>query len=177
MTKTSGARLLVLVVLCAGVGVFWLRGPKPPVGDTPYHLIEEGLFLGSSVGQPPPHTSAVVNLCGREDRYPVDAMLWDPILEGPDGGKKPDLAWLNAVVGFVDAQRRAHRTVYVHCLAGVSRSAMVVTAYLMSEHGWGRDTALAHVKAQRPCANPAPDLMQLLADWERAHDASRPRPK
>jgi protein-tyrosine phosphatase len=56
--------------------------------------------------------------------------------------------------------------VYVHCLAGVNRSATVVTAYLMLEHGWDRDRALAHVKSKRPCAQPDPSLMQLLADWQ-----------
>jgi protein-tyrosine phosphatase len=97
-------------------------------------------------------------------------MKWEPILEG---GKLPDVDWLKGVVGFIDVQRRAQRTVYVHCLAGVDRSATVVTAYLMFEHGWGRDTALAQVKSKRPCACPDPTLMQLLADWERTSEASK----
>jgi|ERR1043166_776755 hypothetical protein len=177
MPVNSWRRLLLLAILgaCACVGIwFWLRRLGESGEETSYHLIEEGLYLGSSVARPPPDTSAVVNLCGREDPYKVDASLWEPILEG---GKPPDVAWLKRVVGFIDAQRRARRTVYVHCLAGVDRSAMVVTAYLMFEHGWDRDTALGHVKAGRPQAHPDPTFMQLLADWGGTLDASEPRMK
>ena len=156
--------LLLLVILSASFGVWsWLRGREESHEEKPYHLIEDGLFLGSSVAEPPPHTSAVVNLCGREDHYKLEAMRWEPILEG---GKPPDIDWLKRVVGFIDAQRCARRTVYVHCLAGVNRSATVVIAYLMFEHGWHRDQALAHVQSKRPCAQPDPSLMQLLADWQ-----------
>jgi protein-tyrosine phosphatase len=35
------------------------------------------------------------------------------------------------MVAAVDANRRAGRTTFVHCRNGVSRSGMVVTAYLM----------------------------------------------
>ena len=52
-------------------------------------------------------------------------------------------------------------------LSWIDRSATAATAYLMFEHGWDRDRALAHVKAKRACARPDPTLMQLLADWER----------
>jgi hypothetical protein len=156
--------LLLFAILCVCLGVwFWLGGREESYDEKPYHLIEEGIYLGSSVAEPPPHTSAVVNLCGREDPYKLEVMRWEPILEG---GKPPDVDWLKDVVWFIDAQRRARRTVYVHCLAGVNRSATVVTAYLMLEHGWDRDRALAHVKSKRPCAQPDPSLMQLLADWQ-----------
>jgi hypothetical protein len=155
--------LLLLAILCACFCVwYWLRVREEPNRDKPYHLIEDGLYLGSSVAEPPPHTSAVVNLCGHKDTYNVDSMLWEPILEG---GKSPDIDWLKRSVGFIDSQRRARRTVYVHCIAGENRSAMLVTAYLMSEHGWDRNTALARVQSKRPQAQPDPTLMQLLADW------------
>jgi hypothetical protein len=39
-------------------------------------------------------------------------------------------------VHFIDDERKAGRTVYVHCFAGMNRSGMVVTAYLMYEHSW-----------------------------------------
>ena len=49
----------------------------------------------------------------------------------------------------------------------MNRSGMAVTAYLMYEHGWPRDEALAYVQARRPQVQPNPDLMRLLTDWER----------
>lgn len=69
------------------------------------------------------------------------------------------------MVAFIREQRRAGRTVYVHCLAGVNRSAAATTAYLMDEHGWDRDTALAYVKSKRPGVQPDPMMMELLEQF------------
>jgi protein-tyrosine phosphatase len=135
------------------------------VGEPPYSLIEDGLYLGNAADAPPPGTRAVVNLCGRKDPYTVDVALWEPILEG---GEEPSVAWLRRVVDFIAAQRSAGLTTYVHCRAGMNRSGTVVTAYLMRAHGWGRDEALAFVRARRPQVQPNPTLMRLLAEWEQA---------
>src|SRR5687767_5025249 len=117
--------LLVLAVVLAGVGAYlglrWLEGTYHM---KPYTRIEDGLFVGSAVERPPPGTDVVVNLCGREDGYSVDFTLDRPLLEG---GKEPDTEWLAEVVRFIDEHRRAGRTVYVHCTAGMNRSGMVVT--------------------------------------------------
>ena len=91
-------------------------------------------------------------------------MLWEPIFEG---GVEPSLEWLGRVVDFIATQRRAGWPTYVHCLAGMNRSGAVVTAYLMYEHGWGRDVALAYLQDKRPVVQPNPALMRLLADWEK----------
>jgi protein-tyrosine phosphatase len=48
----------------------------------------------------------------------------------------------------------------------MNRSGAVVTAYLMREHGWGRDQALAFLQKQRPQVGPNPALMRLLDQWE-----------
>jgi len=69
-------------------------------------------------------------------------------------------------VEFIDAQRRAGRTVYVHCAAGMNRSGAVVTAYLMQKHNWPRDRALAFVQSKRSQIQPNPRLMRLLSEWE-----------
>src|SRR5262249_36886719 len=88
LTVKAWRRCLLLALWCACLGGwFWLRWLEESYEEKPYHLIEDGLYLGSSVAAPPPRTSAVVNLCGREDQYKVDLMLWEPILEG---GKQPD---------------------------------------------------------------------------------------
>jgi hypothetical protein len=109
MLKKLWNRLLLLAIPCAAAPVcFWTCRPKELDEEKPFHRIEDGLYLGSSVANPPPHTSAVLNLCALEDQDQVDAMLCEPVL---DGGKLPDVDWLKRVVGFVDAQRRARRTV------------------------------------------------------------------
>jgi protein phosphatase slingshot len=157
--------ILFAVVLFAGLGVwFWLLWLERSYREEPYSLIEDRLYLGSSVDMPPPGTKAVLNLCGRKDPYSVDTILWEPILEG---GKEPDLAWLRRMVEFIDKQQRESRITFVHCLAGMNRSGMVVTAYLMFKHHWPRDEALDFVKAKRPQIQPNPALMRLLTDWEK----------
>jgi hypothetical protein len=156
---------IVLVIIIAGS----LNVDQPQ--EQLFVQVEEGLYLGSSVGEPPPGTKAVVNLCGRKDPYPAEASLWEPIFEG---GSEPDLAWLRRVVAFIAAQRRAGRTTYVNCMAGMNRSAAMVAAYLMEEHAWSRDQALSVLVDKRPIVQLSPSLTQLLADWERALKENRP---
>jgi hypothetical protein len=157
---------LPAVLLLGGAGAWlvlrWLEGAYT---TAPYSLVDEGLYVGTAVPEPPPGARAVVNLCGREDRYPVEARLWEPISEG---GPDPDVAWVRRVTDFIAAQRATGRTTYVHCLAGMNRSGMVVTAYLMRAHGWGRDEALTFLRSKRPEIQPNPELMRLLAEWENA---------
>jgi len=147
----------------AGLALHWSRPAEPE----PFSKIEEGLYLGGSVERPPQGTQAVVNLCGRPDPYQVGPSLWEPMYE--DGkGKAPTLDLLRRVVGFIDEQRRAGRTTYVHCMVGQNRSGSVVAAYLMQEHRMGRDEALAFLQRRRPEVQPDPTLMRLLSEWEQA---------
>jgi len=158
------------IVIAGSLGVLWRRRPEQFL-ELPFCRVEEGLYLGSSVDQPPPGTKAVVNLCGRKDPYPAAASLWEPVYEG---GSEPDLAWLRRAVAFIAAQRRAGRTTYVHCMAGMNRSAAVVAASLMEEHGWSRDKALGVLKEVRPIVQLNASLTQLLAEWEHALQDHRP---
>jgi hypothetical protein len=161
--KTLRRRLLLAALLaCVGVWVGLLLLARS-YEEEPYTRIEDGLYLGRAVPQPPPGTRAVVNLCGARDPYTVDAALWEPILEG---GDDPTVEGLRRVVEFIAAQRRAGRTTYVHCGVGMNRSGMVMTAYLMSARRWRRDQALAFVQSKRPQVQPNPALMRLLAEWE-----------
>ena len=165
MTRATRCILLALLV-SAGLAVWFWLGWLEQSYDLPYSLIEDGLYLGSSVREPPPGTQAVVNLCGREDPYKVDASLWEPILEG--GPQEPDLPWLKRVVAFITEQRDAGRTTYIHCMNGVNRSAFVTIAYLMAKHGLSRDEAFALVRARRPAIQPSPELLVLLDGWQDA---------
>jgi len=151
--------LLLMGCLSSLIVLRWLEQSY----DSPYAYVEENLYVGASVEVPPPGTQAVVNLCGRKDGYKADAEFWEPILEG---GDDPDVKWLKKVVEFIDKHRRSGRQTYVHCLAGMNRSGMVVTAYLMYEHNWPREKALEFVRSKRSQIQPNPQLMRLLAEWE-----------
>jgi hypothetical protein len=128
-----------------------------------YSRIEDGLWLGGSVEKPPPGTQAVLNLCEWEDNYRVASYRWEPIR---DAKPAPSLDWLRKQVDFIRSERAAGRTVYVHCMNGISRSGMVMTAYLMEREEWSRDRALEFLRSRRPGVRPNPAFMELLMEWE-----------
>ena len=128
-----------------------------------YTEIEDGLWLGGSVAEPPQGTTAVLNLCETEDAYQVAEQRWVPIR---DAEPAPSLDWLREEVAFVEEQRATGRVTFVHCMNGVSRSAMVVAAYLMKREGWSRDQTIEYLRMRRPGVRPNPAFMKLLAEWE-----------
>jgi protein-tyrosine phosphatase len=149
-----------LLLLAAVYPAVWLWTREPPN----YAEVEPGLFVGGRVEHPPWWTHATLNLCESEDTFRSPVHEHHPIR---DAEPAPSLEWLADRVAFVEEHRSANRVVYVHCRNGVSRSVMVVTAYLMQKHGWSRDEALAFVRLRRPLARPNPAFMDLLAEWER----------
>src|SRR5262245_1733721 len=161
--------LLPLLIACLAASAILLtlvwrnRNAEAPLLDENYSLIEDGLYMGGLVDEPPAGTQAVLNVCRTDDSYRPAAYLWKPIR---DAAPAPSIAWLHEAVEFVDTQRRAGRTTYVHCRVGMSRSGMVVIAHLMSRHGWTRDEALKFVRSKRPVTNPNPAFMKLLSEWE-----------
>ena len=53
--------------------------------------------------------------------------------------------------------------VLVHCYAGKSRSAAIVTAYLAFKYQISIDEALIIVKKKRPCVDPRPSFLHFLS--------------
>lgn len=127
-----------------------------------YTEIEPGLWLGGYVASPPPGTGAVLNLCETEDRFPVAVSRWEPIT---DAAPAPSLDWLREQVEWIADQRRAGRVTYVHCRNGVSRSAMVLAAYLIRRDGLTYEAALARLRERRPGVRPNPAFRELLTEW------------
>ena len=151
-----GIAVLFVAAACALVDHLTREPPN-------YSEIEDGLWLGGTVAAPPRGTRAVLNLCETEDKYRVESQRWTPI---QDAAPAPSLNWLQKQVDFIVAEREAGNTVFVHCRNGVSRSGMVMAAYLMRREGWSRDQALDYLRARRPGVRPNPVFMQLLAEWE-----------
>ena len=157
--------LLLNGSLAAWLFVLWLEGVIGDLGPN-YDRIEDGLYMGGRVEKPPRVTHAVLNLCREEDAYRADIPVyrWEAI---PDRDPAPDLDWLRRMVEFIDDNRRAGRTTYVHCPNGVSRSGLVVVAYEMAKNHWTRDEALAFVRSRRALVRPNRFFMERLLDWER----------
>jgi Dual specificity phosphatase, catalytic domain len=133
-------------------------------GGPNYSRVEDGLYVGGYVDRPPRGTRAVLNVGEQEDPYEAEAHLWRPI---KDAEPAPSVEWLREAVAFVEANRAAGRTTFVHCRNGVSRSGLVVVAYLMRKHARGRDEALAFARRARPELRPNPAFMRLLLEWEK----------
>ena len=170
--KVNRRRILLTLLVVSIIVWFILLGLEKYRSEKAenYSRIEDGLYMGGLVQKPPRRAKAVLNLCEIEDPYRCEVHWWEPI---PDREPAPDLDWLRRMVEFVDAQRHAGRTVYVHCVAGISRSGMVVVAYLMFRNKWTRDEALAFVRTKRDVVRPNPAFMDRLSEWEKVCQAQR----
>jgi hypothetical protein len=61
---------------------------------------------------------------------------------------------LPRAVDLIHTALTQDKPVFVHCAAGVSRSASLIIGYLMTIKSWDYDTALKHVTERRPCVGP-----------------------
>jgi predicted protein tyrosine phosphatase len=95
---------------------------------------------------------------GREHYFQLD--------DAPTATEFP--ATLRACVALLQ-QMHQHdkRPCLVHCYAGVSRSASVVIAYLMTRYALKAQDAYALVEQRRPCINPNPYFERELFAYER----------
>jgi protein-tyrosine phosphatase len=75
-------------------------------------------------------------------------------------------AHFDKAVDFVRSHIAAGSSVYVHCAAGVSRSATIVIAYLMAEHNMTLEEAYKHVKAKRSIIHPNWGFVNQLRRYE-----------
>jgi protein tyrosine/serine phosphatase len=82
-----------------------------------------------------------------------------------DQSKQYLLDRISSISSFIDEGRRAGG-VYVHCAAGVSRSATVVIAYLMFREKMCLRMAFDYVKKCRPVVEPNDGFMKQLIELE-----------
>jgi protein-tyrosine phosphatase len=154
-----GLSVAVIMVLSGHLTVAWLLRESPN-----YSQIEPVLYLGGFVAEPPRGVKAVLNLCENQDPYQVEVHRWEPIR---DAKPAPSFDWLREQVAFITAQREAGRTVFVHCRNGISRSGMVMVAYVMAQRGWSVEEALAFVRSRR-MVRPNSTFLPHLQEWEKS---------
>jgi len=69
---------------------------------------------------------------------------------------------------LADALRDKNAKVLVHCVKGVSRSASVISAYLIARYGWTTDQAVNYVQSKRMNAQPNRGFISQLDEYARS---------
>lgn len=79
------------------------------------------------------------------------------LIDLPDGGSINPFANndFDKQFEFIDSHIKQGKQVLIHCASGASRSPTIVTAYLMRKYGLTFESALYHVGACRPLAEPS----------------------
>lgn len=72
-----------------------------------------------------------------------------------------------AAFSFIDECVAAGGRLLIHCVAGKSRSATILIAYLMETHNHSFETAWSLCKEKRPLINPNKGFISQLKDFEK----------
>jgi protein-tyrosine phosphatase len=147
----------------------------PPVkeSDTISLIISDSsggtLFLGNAENAKIKccHVSAILNVTPEDSKcshpeHTTIARLQIPIL---DGWHQNISQYFQSTFDFID--RYIAGGIYVHCHAGVSRSATIVIAYIMQKQRISFNEAYQLVKSKRPCISPNLDFMGALSSFEK----------
>ena len=90
-----------------------------------------------------------------------------------------DVPWENIsqhitqAIRFIKEALNNKGNVFVHCYAGVSRSASFVIAYLMMKENLSFFQAMKFVKMKRPNIFPNPGFLSLLLEYESTLNSQR----
>jgi len=76
------------------------------------------------------------------------------------------LSYITTANSFIEECRQKGGACLVHCYRGRSRSATVVTAYLMYRHSYSMEKALGKVRAKRPSISPHASFQAQLKLYE-----------
>ncbi|XP_046558461.1 dual specificity protein phosphatase 1-B-like [Haliotis rubra] len=85
------------------------------------------------------------------------------------------LSWFHKAIDFIDSVRTSGGKVLVHCHAGISRSATICLAYLMSTNNLALEHAYEHVRQRRSVIDPNLNFMRQLKDFESELGTARVR--
>ncbi|CAI9549701.1 unnamed protein product [Staurois parvus] len=83
-----------------------------------------------------------------------------------DSHKADISSWFNEAIDFIDSVKNNGGRVFVHCQAGISRSATICLAYLMRTNRVKLDEAFEFVKQRRSIISPNFSFMGQLLQFE-----------
>ena len=127
---------------------------------------DPGVVLGNAASAVDATTDVMVSLCrmGRTSPKGVDEHHELIMMDKHDTGENPNLDFLlrdtaDAIAGW----RGEGRAVFVHCVAGISRTPTVAAAYLADRLGISGPEALERIRSVHFDANPNPAFLDALA--------------
>jgi hypothetical protein len=141
-----------------------------PTDWTAYSEILKGKLWLGSIGADVPKLRAlgithILNVTS-DDPYDTSIFhtLWLPIGDTLTQSLEPTL---KRAFPFLDRAFDAENArIYVHCRAGISRSASVLIAWLMARTEKSYEKCLKFVRSRRPCVCPNPSFETQLRQFE-----------
>ena len=122
------------------------------------NIREQKLFVGGLENQPAkrPQVDAVLNIGESPSAWVTGNDLHpnDRTVEKGEGSKGMSTAEIREEANWVIERLKNDRSVLVHCVAGMNRSATVCCAVLMLMEGLSAEEALVRVREQHPWAKP-----------------------
>lgn len=132
----------------------------------PFDLVYNNIYVGGTPNVDTgvyPHVDAVLNLRAESQlTLNATATLWMPIWDRPPF---PGIDYLDTAVRFLESNYERGWETYVHCNLGVSRSSMVVIAFIMKQQRLKVEKAWALYNEKRP-AWPNSEFQIGLFSWE-----------
>ncbi|KAH9249641.1 hypothetical protein BASA81_012610 [Batrachochytrium salamandrivorans] len=114
----------------------------------------------------------IVNCAGLSCENYFEDQFTYTTLDLSDTSKECIFNFMLQTITDIESQRLAGNNVLVHCVAGISRSATLVAAYLMFIHGYCATDAIQELRKVRQCVDPNPRFIQELdrfrkrLDWQ-----------
>ncbi|KAH3763709.1 leucine rich repeat protein [Pelomyxa schiedti] len=138
-----------------------------------------GLFLGSAASakckallQANRVTHIVSAIRTKRPLYPLSFRYLNVPVDDTD--EDDILSYFPATMEFIDQARKAGSSVLVHCMAGMSRSATLVIAYIIFKFNCSVEKALSHTQQKRPIVWPNEGFIEQLNKWYLTLQAQQP---
>jgi hypothetical protein len=120
----------------------------------PTSPLPDGVCAVISVANAPPAAPFVAGLA---------AFVWLPFDDTPSA--RPTVEWLDTAVKLLLGWRTRNWGCLVHCKAGVSRSTLIIAAYLIKSQRLSAEDAIAWIKTRRPHIAPNIGFIQALIEY------------